>query len=57
MEDDWHFPDGRTFADIVGPSNSVDTDHLDDAASALGPGSRLKVAKTRPKKHLCVIQN
>ena len=35
MEDDWQFPDGRTFSEIVGVPNIDDTDLFDDSASAL----------------------
>ena len=35
MDDEWHFPDGRSFSEIAGLGNISDTDLFDDSASAL----------------------
>ena len=35
MDDEWHFPDGRSFSEIAGLGNINDADLFDDSASAL----------------------
>ena len=42
MEDDWLFPDGRTFSDIVGVPDNLGTDHLDDVASVAESWERIE---------------